>query len=105
LKIMNLVILMNSAQMFFLNFGLAHVNAALGFAIGLAAPNGGPKIIARLATPVEWLRSPLLLEVPEPSRHKLRDRLRSAAEVSVPPITDCCAGRRIWHTRFSQLSL
>ena len=36
LKIMNLVILINSAQMFFRNFGLRHVNAALGLAIGLA---------------------------------------------------------------------
>jgi hypothetical protein len=41
LKIMNLVILIDSAQMFFRNFGLRHVNAALGFAIGLAATNAG----------------------------------------------------------------
>jgi hypothetical protein len=46
LKIMNVVILVNSAQMFFRNFGLRHVNAALGFAIGLAAPNANQKIIA-----------------------------------------------------------
>jgi hypothetical protein len=32
---MNLVILIDSAQMFFRNFGLRHVNAALGLAIGL----------------------------------------------------------------------
>jgi hypothetical protein len=49
---MNLVILIDSAQMFFRNFGLRHVNAALGFAIGLAAPNAGQKMIARFARPV-----------------------------------------------------
>jgi hypothetical protein len=54
---MNLVILINSAQMFFRNFGLRQVNAALGLAIGLAAPNAGQKIIARFARPVESLRS------------------------------------------------
>jgi hypothetical protein len=41
---MNLVILVDSAQMFFRNFGLRHVNAALGSAIELAAPNAGQKI-------------------------------------------------------------
>jgi hypothetical protein len=41
LKIMNLVILIESAQMFFRNFGFRHATAALGeFAIGLAA---GPR--------------------------------------------------------------
>jgi hypothetical protein len=41
LKIMNLVILIDSVQMFFRNFGFRHATAALGeFAIGLA---GEPK--------------------------------------------------------------
>jgi hypothetical protein len=53
---MNLVILINSAQMFFRNLGFRHVNVALGLAIRLAAPNAGQKIIARFARPVEWLR-------------------------------------------------
>jgi hypothetical protein len=59
LKIMNLVILIYSAEMFFRNFGFRHANAALGhFAIQLAGPNAGQKI-ARFARPVEWLRSRL----------------------------------------------
>lgn len=49
LKIMNQAIVINSAQMFFRNFGLRHVKAALGLAIELAAPNAGQKIIARFA--------------------------------------------------------
>src|SRR5271156_1763759 len=53
---MNLVILIDSARIFFRNFGLRHVNAALSLAIGPAAPNAGQKIIARFARPVEWLR-------------------------------------------------
>ena len=40
---MNMAILIESAQMFFRNFGLRHVNAALGLAIGLAAPNAAQK--------------------------------------------------------------
>jgi len=67
LKIMTLVILIDSAQMFFRNFGLRHVNAALGLAIGLAAPNARQKMIARFARPVEWLRSRLRRQVPETS--------------------------------------
>ena len=52
---MNLVILIDSAQMFFRNFGFRHVNAALGnFAIELAGPNAGKKIAARFARPIEW---------------------------------------------------
>ena len=64
---MNLMILVDSAQMFFRNFGFRHVNAALGFAIGLAAPNAGQKIIARFARLIEWLRSRILSQVPETS--------------------------------------
>jgi len=56
LKIMNPVILIYNAQMFFRNFGLRHATAALGeFAIGLAGPNASQKI-ARFARPAEWLR-------------------------------------------------
>ena len=59
---MNLVILFDSAQMFFRSFGLRHVITAFGdFAIELAGPNVGRKIVGVLATPVEWLRSPLRL--------------------------------------------
>jgi hypothetical protein len=55
---MNLAILINSAQMFFRNFGVRHANAALGdFAIELAGPYAGPKIVALFARPVEWMRS------------------------------------------------
>jgi hypothetical protein len=53
---MNLMILIDSAQMFFRSFGLRHVNAALGIAIGLAAPNAGQKIIARFARPERRVR-------------------------------------------------
>ena len=56
LKIMNPVILIYNAQMFFRNFGLRHATAALGeLAIGLAGPNASQKI-ARFARPAEWLR-------------------------------------------------
>jgi len=59
---MNLVILIDSVQMFFRNFGLRHVSAAFGdFAIELASPNVGRKIVAVFARPAEWLRSPLRL--------------------------------------------
>jgi hypothetical protein len=64
---MNLVILINSTQMFFRNFGLRHVNAALGhFAVELARPNACQKI-ARIAVPLEWLRSRILPHVPKKS--------------------------------------
>jgi hypothetical protein len=53
---MNLMILIDSAQMFFRSFGLRHVNAALGIAIGLAAPDAGQKIIARFARPERRFR-------------------------------------------------
>jgi hypothetical protein len=43
---MNLMILINGALMFYRNFGLRHVSAAFGFANGLAAPNGGQKVIS-----------------------------------------------------------
>jgi hypothetical protein len=47
LKIMNLVILIDSAQMFFRNFGLRHAGAAFGdFAIELARPKAGRVIMA-----------------------------------------------------------
>ncbi len=56
---MNLVILIDNAQMFFRNFGVRHVNATLGhFAIELAGPIAAQKIV-RFARPVEWLRSRL----------------------------------------------
>ena len=92
---MNLVILIDSAQMFFRNFGLRHVNAALGFVIGLAAPNAGQKMIARFARPVEWLRSRLRPQVPEASIEvQIQKSLEVCApEVSFRPTTDCCAGR------------
>jgi len=65
-KIMNLLILINSAWMFFRNFGLRHVTAALGhFALEVAGPNAGQKVIARSARPVEWLRSRLRPQLPE----------------------------------------
>jgi hypothetical protein len=61
---MNLVILINSAQMFFRNFGLRQVKATLGhFAIELAGPNACQKIV-RVAIPLEWLRSQILPQVP-----------------------------------------
>jgi hypothetical protein len=72
LKIMNLVILINSAQTFFRNFGLRHVNAAVCFAIGVAAPDAAQKIIARFARPVEWLRSRLYPQVPSSFAVKIR---------------------------------
>jgi hypothetical protein len=44
---MNLVILIDSVQMFFRNFGFRHATAALGvFAIGLAGPIAAQKITA-----------------------------------------------------------
>jgi hypothetical protein len=95
LKIMNLVILIGSVQMFFRSFGVRHVNAALGhFAIELAGPNASQKI-ARFSRPLEWLRSRLRLQVPEASIEvQIQKPLEvCAAEVSFRPTTDCCAGR------------
>ena len=94
---MNLVILIDSAQMFFRNFGLRHVNAAFGdFAIELAGPKAGRMIIALFARPVKWLRSRLRPQVPEMSIEAQFQKPKvCAAEVSFPAITDCCAGRRI----------
>jgi hypothetical protein len=63
---MNLMVLINGALMFYRNFGLRHVNAALGFAIRLAALDAGREIIARFAKPLEWPRS-RLAQVPETS--------------------------------------
>jgi hypothetical protein len=93
---MNLVILIDSAQMFFRNFGLRHVSAALSdFAIELVGLKAGRVIIARFARPVEWLRSRLCPEVPETSIEAQFQKAKvCAAEVSFPPITGCCAGRR-----------
>jgi hypothetical protein len=98
LKMMNLVILINSVRMFFRSFGLRHVNAALGhFAIELAGPKAGRMIIALFARPVEWLRSRLRPQVPETwIDAQIRRPLEvCAAEVRFRPITDCCAVRRI----------
>jgi hypothetical protein len=48
---MNLVILINSAQMFFRSFGVRHVTAAFGdFAIELAGPKAGRMIVALFAS-------------------------------------------------------
>ena len=97
---MNLVILIDSAQMFFRNLGLRHVKAALGLAIGLAAPNAGQKIIARFARPVEWLRSRLRPQVPEKSiGAQIQSPLQLCAAVGFPPTIDCCAGRHIQQHR------
>jgi hypothetical protein len=87
---MNLVILIDSVQMFFRNFGGRHVNAALGhFAIDLVGPNAGQKI-ARFARPVEWLRSRLRPQVPQTSIEPQIQRSLEvcAAEVSFWPTTD-----------------
>jgi hypothetical protein len=65
---MNLVILINSAWMFFRNFGLRHVTAALGhFALELADPNTDQKIITRSADLLNGLRSRRRPQVPEKS--------------------------------------
>jgi len=92
---MNLLIIIDSVKMFYRNFGVRHVNAALGLAIGLAAPNAGQKIIARFARPVEWLRSRLRQQVPETSMEAQIQRPLEvcATEASFPSITYCCAGR------------
>jgi hypothetical protein len=93
LKIMNLVILISSVQMFFRNFGLRRVNAAFGdFAVELAGPKAGRTIIALFATPVEWLGSRLRRQAPETSMEARFQKLR-AAEISFRQTTDCCAGR------------
>jgi hypothetical protein len=93
---MNLMILINSVQMFFRNFGLRHVNAALGdFAIELAGPKAGRMIIALFARAVEWLRSRLRPQVSETSiETQIQKPLEiCAVEVSFLLTTDCCAGR------------
>jgi hypothetical protein len=72
---MNLVILINSAQLFFRNFGLRQVNATLGhFAIQLAGPNACQKI-ARFAVPLEWLRSLIILRLENSSRRQSHERV------------------------------
>jgi hypothetical protein len=94
---MNLVILIDSVQMFFRNFGVRHANAALAhFAIELAGPNAGQKI-ARFARPVEWLRSRIGPQVPETSIEAQIQRPLEvcATGVSFAPTTDCCAGHRM----------
>ena len=97
---MNLMIFINSAQMFFRNFGLWHVNAALGLAIGLAAPNAGPKLIARFARAVEWLRSPLGPEVPAKwIDAQIQRPLEVCTAVIFPPTIDYYAARRICSRR------
>ena len=92
---MNLVILFDSVKMLFRNFGIRHANAALGLAIGLAAPTAGQKIIARFPRTVEWLRSRLRPQVAETSMEAQIHRPLEvcAAEASFGPTTDCCAGR------------
>jgi len=100
---MNLVILIDNAQMFFRNFGVRHVTAAFGhFAIELAGPNASQKI-ARFARPVEWLRSRIRPQVPETSIEAQIQRPLEvcAAEVSFSPISDYCAGRRMLRTSLS----
>jgi hypothetical protein len=86
---MNLVILIDSAKMFFRSFGLRHVNAAIGIAIGLAAPNAGHKIITRFASPVEWVQSRLRPQVLETSPQIKGPLEVCAAENGSPPNTDC----------------
>jgi hypothetical protein len=74
---MNLMILIDNAQMFFRNFGLRHVKAAFGnFAIELAGPKAGRIIIAVFARPVERLR--LRRQVPEKS---IRPQIQNPREV------------------------
>ena len=62
MKIMNLVILIDSVQMFFRNFGFRHATAALGeFAIGLA---GAPKRRTEMTTTLQrMVRDPRTGEV------------------------------------------
>ena len=87
LKIMNLLILIDSAQMFFRNFGLRHGGAAFGdFAIELARPKAGRVIMAIFARPVEWLRSRLCPLPPEKSiEAQFQKEKVFAAEVSFRP--------------------
>ena len=87
LKIMNLVILIDSAQMFFRNFGLRHAGAAFGdFAIELARPKAGRVIMAIFARLVEWLRSRLCPLPPEKSIvAQFQKEKVFAAEVSLRP--------------------
>ena len=91
---MNSVILIYSAQMFSRNFGVRHLNSALGhFAIELAGPNAGQKI-ARFARRVEWLRSRLHPQIPETSMEvQIQKPKVCTADISFTPATDSCAGR------------
>jgi hypothetical protein len=58
LRIMNMVILIGCAQMFCRNFGLRHIGGVISyFALELAGPNAGRKIVSLFARPNEWLRS------------------------------------------------
>ena len=92
MNVMNLVILIDSTQMFFRNFGLGHAKAAFGnFAIELAGPKAGPMIIALFARPVEWLRSRLRPQVSRNVAGAISEAegLRGGGET-----TDCWAGAR-----------
>lgn len=54
---MNMVVLIGGAQMFYRNFGLRHVGGVISyFAMELAGPNAGRKIVSLFARPNEWLR-------------------------------------------------
>ena len=65
---MNLVILINSAWMFFRNFGLRHVTAALGhFALELGDPNTDQKSSRDPRDLLNGLRSRRRPQVPEKS--------------------------------------
>jgi hypothetical protein len=94
---MNLVIFIDSAQMIFRNFGLRHVKAALGLAIGPAATNAGQKITAQFVRPAAWLRSRVLPQIPKTLIEAQIQRPLEVctAAVSFRPSTDYCAGRRI----------
>jgi hypothetical protein len=55
---MNMVILIGGAQMFCRNFGLRHLGGVISyFAIELAGPNAGRKIVSLFARLNDWLRS------------------------------------------------
>ena len=88
---MNVVILIDNIKMFFRNFGVRHVDAALALAVGLTAPNAGDKIL-RFARLVEWLRSVLSPQVAETCMEAQFQKPKvRAVEVSFRT-TDCCAG-------------
>jgi hypothetical protein len=89
---MNLVIVLDSAQMLFRNFGLRHAIAALGnFGMELAGPKAGRTIVALFARPAEWLRSRLGQQVPQES---IKPQIQEARQVCVAkdlfPITANC---------------